>query len=134
VEPELAADTRDSIAAGERTTWASEDTARTIADGLRAEAPAPIPFELLKRHLAGVITVSEDEIVDGMRVAAREAKLVLEPSGATALAALLSHRGELPNGTVVVVASGGNVDPAKYIEFLSSGSFSGPSSGQTTSL
>jgi threonine dehydratase len=129
VEPELAADTRDSIAAGELTAWASEDTARTIADGLRAEAPAPIPFDLLKRNLAGVIAVSEAEIVDAMRVAAREAKLVLEPSGATALAALLSHRDELPLGTVVVVASGGNVDSAKYLQFLSSDS----PSGQTAS-
>ena len=107
------------MAAGERTEWTPEDTGRTIADGLRAEAPAPIPFELLKRHLAGVLVVSEEEIVDAMRVAAREARLVLEPSGATALAALLSHRDELPEGTVVVVASGGNVDPEKYVEYLS---------------
>jgi threo-3-hydroxy-L-aspartate ammonia-lyase len=119
VEPELAADTRDSIAAGERTEWAPEDTGRTIADGLRAEAPAPIPFELLKRNLAGVITVAEGEIIDAMRVAAREARLVLEPSGATALAALLNHRGALPAGTVVAVATGGNVDPARYVEWLS---------------
>ena len=118
VEPKLAADAHDSLAAGELSPWPSEDTARTIADGLRAEAPAPIPFELLKRHLAGVITVSEDEIVDAMRVAARESKLVLEPSGATALAALLSHREELPSGTTVAVASGGNVDPARYLEWL----------------
>ncbi len=129
VEPELAADARDSLAAGERTPWVSEDTARTIADGLRAEAPAPIPFELLKKHLSGVITVSESEIVDAMRVAAREAKLVLEPSGATALAALLNKRDAIPTGTVVVVASGGNVDPERYVEFLSAGA----QDGQTAS-
>jgi threonine dehydratase len=121
VEPELAADTRDSVAAGERVEWAPEDTGRTIADGLRAEAPAPIPFELLKKHLAGVITVTEDEIVDAMSVAAHEAKLVVEPSGATSLAALLHHRGELPSGTVVAVVTGGNVDPERYLEFLSGG-------------
>jgi len=121
VEPELAADARDSIKNGELTPWSSEDTARTIADGLRGEAPAPIPFELLKKYLSGVITVSEGEIVEAMRVAAREARLVLEPSGATALAGLVSHRGELPSGPVVVIASGGNVDPARYVEWLSEG-------------
>jgi len=87
-----------------------------IWETILAVAPTCEAIELRNpwNKLAGVITVSEDEIVDGMRVAAREAKLVLEPSGATALAALLSHRGELPNGTVVVVASGGNVDPELF--------------------
>jgi len=53
-----------------------------------------------------------------MKTAAREARLVLEPSGATPLAALLSHRAELPPGPIVVVASGGNVDPQRYVEWL----------------
>lgn len=118
VEPALAADTRDSLAAGQRMPWASEQTSRTIADGLRGEAPAEIPFAILQRHLRGVIVIEEAEIVAAMGVAAREAKLVLEPSGATALAALLGHRDELPPGPVVVVASGGNVDPERYVEWL----------------
>ena len=71
-----------------------------------------------RTDLDGVITVSEDEIVDAMAVAAREARLVLEPSGAVSLAALLFHRDELPAGPVVAVLSGGNVDPARFVEWL----------------
>lgn len=118
VEPSTAADTRDSLARGERVVWPAEQTSATIADGLRAESVAEIPFAILQRHLAGVIAVEEAEIVNAMKVAAREARLVLEPSGATSLAALLSHRDELPNGPVVVVASGGNVDQQRYLEWL----------------
>jgi threonine dehydratase len=118
VEPALAADTRESLQRGERISWPATDTARTIADGLRGESPSEIPFRLLQRHLDGVIAVEENEIVQAMRVAAREAKLVLEPSGATSLAALLGHRAELPAGPVVVLASGGNADPERYVEWL----------------
>ena len=122
VEPVMAADTRDSLAAGQRVAWSAEQTSQTIADGLRGEMPAEVPFEILRRHLTGVIAVAESEIVAAMRVAAREARLVLEPSGATPLAALLFHEDELPTSPVVVVASGGNVDPDRYVEWLAGAS------------
>lgn len=118
VEPEVAADTRDSLAAGEVRPWPSDRTSSTIADGLRGEAPAPIPFRHLLANLDGVVTVSEAEIGAAVGVAAREARLVLEPSGAVSLAGLLNRRAELPPGPVVCVLSGGNVDPARYLEFL----------------
>lgn len=118
VEPSIAADTRDSLARGERVTWPAKQTSATIADGLRGESPAEIPFAILQRHLAGVIVVEEAEIVNALKVAAREAHLVLEPSGAISLAALVYHRDELPKGPVVMVASGGNVDPQRYTEWL----------------
>jgi threonine dehydratase len=118
VEPALAADTRDSLAHGRPTPWASDQTSSTIADGLRGEAPAPIPFAHLMRHLDGVLTVEETEIEEAMAVGARECRLVLEPSGATSLAGLLRHADELPGGPVVAVLSGGNVDPARYQEWL----------------
>ena len=118
VEPELAADTHDSLAAGTRTPWPADKVGRTIADGLRGEAPAEIPFVYLQRYLDGVILVSEDEIRSAMAVAARELKQVLEPSGAVALAGLLSHAGELPAGPAVAVLSGGNVDLGRYVELL----------------
>jgi threonine dehydratase len=118
VEPEVAADTRDSLAARELTPWPPEKTSSTIADGLRGEAPSPIPFRHLLAHLDGVVTVSEAEIGAAVAVAAREARLVLEPSGAVSLAALLNHRDELPQGPIACVLSGGNVDPARYLEFL----------------
>ncbi|HUR16963.1 MAG TPA: threonine/serine dehydratase [Candidatus Limnocylindrales bacterium] len=120
-EPALAADTHESIDRGERVAWPAEQTARTIADGLRGESPAEIAFALLKQHLTDVITVSEDEIVEAMRVGAREARLVLEPSGATSLAAYLSRVGELPAGPVVIVVSGGNVDQNLYASWLAAG-------------
>ncbi len=118
VEPALAADARDSLERGEVAAWPAEQTARTIADGLRGESPAALPFAHLRRYLGGVLVVEEDEIRRAMGVAAREARLVLEPSGATALAGLLGHAAELPAGPVVVVLSGGNVDPELYVELL----------------
>lgn len=118
VEPALAADTRDALAAGERTAWDAALTARTIADGLRAEAPAPIPFAHLTRYLDGVVVVDEDEITRAVAIAARELRIVLEPSGAVALAAICFHADELPAGAKVAIASGGNVDPDRFIEYL----------------
>ena len=118
VEPEVAADTRDSLAARELTPWPSEKTSSTIADGLRGEAPSPIPFRHLLANLDGVVTVSEAEIGAAVAIAAREARVVLEPSGAVSLAGLINRGAELPQGPVVCVLSGGNVDPARYIEFL----------------
>ncbi|MEA2676217.1 MAG: threo-3-hydroxy-L-aspartate ammonia-lyase, partial [Chloroflexota bacterium] len=101
VEPELAADTRESLAARELKPWPSEKTSSTIADGLRGEAPSPIPFRHLLANLEGVVTVSEAEIGAAIAVGAREARVVLEPSGAVSLAALINRRGDLPPGPVV---------------------------------
>jgi len=120
VEPELAGDTHDSLAAGKRTPWPSDKVGRTIADGLRGEAPAGIPFAHLLRYLDGVILVSEAQIQDAMTVAAVELKQVLEPSGAVSLAGLLNHDDELPAGIRIAVLSGGNVDLARYKELLRS--------------
>jgi threonine dehydratase len=130
VEPAVAADARDSLAAGRLMPWPAEQTASTIADGLRGEAPSPIPFAHLQRYLDGIVVVSENEIVAALQVAAREAHLVLEPSGATSLAGLLFRRAELPADPVVAVLSGGNLDPARYIEFLGQDTGSaGPADG-----
>ena len=117
VEPALAADTRDSLSAGEPRAWPAEKTSRTIADGLRGEAPAPIPFAHLKAALDGVVVVEEDEIREAMRVASTDARLVLEPSGAASLAAFM-FRGDLPRSPIVAVLSGGNVDLERYLELL----------------
>jgi threonine dehydratase len=118
VEPELAADAHASLAAGRRSPWPADQTARTIADGLRAEAPAEIPFEHLRASLDGVLLVSEEEIAAAVGVAARELRLVLEPSGAVSLAACLRYHGELPSGARLAVLSGGNVDPARFAQYL----------------
>jgi threonine dehydratase len=126
VEPALAADGRDSLDRGEVVTWPSEAVSKTIADGQRTAHVGRIPFAIMRRHLEGIIAVSEDEIARAMVRASREARLVLEPSGATALAACLFHEDELPaDGRVVCILSGGNVDPALYQELLARGVASG---------
>ena len=122
VEPALAADARDSMAQGRIVTWPAETVGKTIADGQRTTHLGKIPFALMRRHLDGIVTVAEDEIARSMVRASREARLVLEPSGATALAAWLFHADELrSSGRVVCVLSGGNVDPARYDELLALG-------------
>lgn len=122
VEPVLAADARESLASGHIVTWPADVVGRTIADGQRATHVGQIPFELMRRHLDGIVTVTEDEIARAMVRASREARLVLEPSGATTLAAWLFHEDELPaTGRVVAILSGGNVDPERYEELLARG-------------
>ena len=118
VEPEIAADARDSLAARRVTPWPAEETAKTIADGLRAEAVAEIPFRHLLANLDGIVTVSEAEIGAAVAIGAREIHVVLEPSGAVTLAALLNRWSDLPAGPLVAVLSGGNVDTERYLEFL----------------
>ena len=116
VEPELAADAAESLAAGRRVDWSIEDRNRTIADGLRSQ-PSELTFAHLQRVLDGLITVSENEIRAAVRETAVRAHLVAEPSGATALAAYLSR--ETPPGPTVVILSGGNVEPKLLAEILS---------------
>lgn len=122
VEPALAADARDSLAQGRIVTWPAETVGRTIADGQRTTHVGRLPFDLMRHYVDGILTVTEDEIARAMVRASREARLVLEPSGATTLAAWLFHEGQLPaTGPVVCILSGGNVDPARYDELLARG-------------
>jgi threonine dehydratase len=118
VEPELAADTRDSMRAGELVDWPAEDRFRTIADGLRSQ-PSKLTFAHLREYVDGVVTVSEQEIKDAVRLLATKSRLVAEPSGAVATAAYLNRAAELPRGRTVSVVSGGNVDPELLAELLS---------------
>jgi threonine dehydratase len=118
VEPELAADTAASLRAGERVDWPITDRARTIADGLRAQ-PSALTFAHLQHVLDGVITVTEDEIRDTVRTLAHQSRLITEPSGATAPAAYLHHKNELPDGRTVAIVSGGNIDPHLLAGLLS---------------
>jgi threonine dehydratase len=122
VEPELAADARDSLERGEIVRWPAEMVARTMADGTRTQALGVRTFAHLHAHLDSVITVSEIEIAAGVRLAAERSRLVVEPSGAVAIAALAFHAREAGldrlGGPVVAIASGGNVDPQRYREYL----------------
>jgi threonine dehydratase len=111
VEPVLAADAAESIAAGELRPWTVELRARTAADGLRTPL-SELTLAHLRARLDGIVTVTEEEILATVGTLARSARLVAEPSGAVAPAAALYRRDELPAGRTVAVVSGGNVDPA----------------------
>ncbi|MGW5162321.1 threo-3-hydroxy-L-aspartate ammonia-lyase [Nonomuraea wenchangensis] len=120
VEPEAGDDTKRSLAAGERV---SIPIPRTIADGMAAEIPGELTFSLNKRLVDEVVLVSDDEIRQAMRMAFERLKTVVEPSGATPLAALLAGRlggrlGGQPPRRIGVIASGGNVDVGRFAELL----------------
>ena len=116
VEPEAGDDTRRSIAAGERI---SIDVPRTIADGLQAPEPGELTFEVNRRLVDEIATVTDEEIVDAMTFLFDRLKLVVEPSGAVGVAALLSGRLAAPGAQVGVVISGGNVGAARFAELVS---------------
>jgi threonine dehydratase len=119
VEPELAGDTAESFRTGKIVTWGAELTSRTIADGLRTQSVGVLNFAHLQAFVEGIITVTEAEIRAAMRAIVATTRLVPEPSGAVAAAALLFHAAELPEyKKAVAVVSGGNVDPALLAEVL----------------
>jgi threonine dehydratase len=117
VEPELAADARDSMAAGHLVRWPADKRLATIADGLRAQ-PSELTFAHLSRYLDGVVTVSEAEIRSAVGLLARHARLVAEPSGAATTAAYLYRAGELPAGRTVAVITGGNIEPTLLADIV----------------
>ncbi|HXR86346.1 MAG TPA: threonine/serine dehydratase [Stellaceae bacterium] len=116
-EPAQLDDLRRSLEAGKR--LANDPSARSICDALLAPTPGEITFALAQRLLAGSIAVTDDEVRRAMAVAFSAYKLVLEPGGAAALAAILSGRLEVGGKTVAIIASGGNVDPAVFTAALS---------------
>ena len=115
VESELSDDTRQSFLRGERVTIPPP---ATIADGMRTQTPGELTFPVLQRNAEDVLAVSEDEIVEAMRFLLFRLKILVEPTGAVAAAAVLA--GKLPAGVgrVGVVLSGGNVDPDALARFV----------------
>ena len=111
VEPAASDDTARSFAAGERV---SVPPPRTIADGQQLDIPGERTFPVVRERVAAVVTVTDAEIVDAMRFAFERLKLVLEPSGASALAALLHGRADVAGARAGVVLSGGNVDVDRF--------------------
>jgi threonine dehydratase len=108
VEPEGMDDTARSLRAGRRV--ANDPQARSICDALQAVTPGRLTFEINREFLAEGITVSDREVEEAMRFAFRHLKLVAEPGGAVALAAILAKRLETKARITVIVLSGGNVD------------------------
>jgi len=122
VEPELAADARESFRSGRRVAWPAQDTQRTIADALRIEQVGSLTLRHMLSYVDDIVTVTENEIREAVRLIAAQAHLVAEPGGAVAVAACLLRERELPAArTRVAVLSGGNVDPALLAGILAGG-------------
>lgn len=115
-EPEGHDDTARSLARGERV--ANPPGVRSICDALLAPEPGELTFAINRRLLAGGLVVSDAEVRRAMALAFTELKVVVEPGGAVALAAVLAGRIDGRGKTVAVVLSGGNVDPDLYARVL----------------
>ena len=115
-EPAGYDDHRQSVAAGERI--ALKPAGPSLCDALLAPQPGELTFAINGQRLSGGYAVTDEEALAAMAFAFRHLKIVLEPGGAVALAAVLSGRAELEGRTAVVIASGGNVDPEVYREAL----------------
>jgi threo-3-hydroxy-L-aspartate ammonia-lyase len=115
VEPEAGDDTKRSLAAGSRV---SIGVPRTIADGQMATVPGELTFSINRELVDEVVLVSDAEIVAALRFAFDRLKLVLEPSGATGLAALLAGRVQPVPGRVGVILSGGNIGWRRFAELM----------------
>ncbi|MBT2510293.1 threonine ammonia-lyase [Streptomyces sp. ISL-98] len=117
VQAEGAASYPPSLAAGRPVTI---ETAQTMADGIKVGRPGDVPFAIINQLLDGVVTVSEDDLSSALLLCLERAKLVVEPAGASPVAALLS-RPDAFEGPVVAVLSGGNVDPVLMQRILRHG-------------
>jgi threonine dehydratase len=115
-EPEAADDWRRSLAAGKRV--ANDPAARSICDALLVPSPGEITFAIGRGLVAGGLAASDAEVLRAVATAFAELKLVLEPSGAVGLAAILAGKLDARGKTVAVVASGGNVDREVFLKAL----------------
>ena len=111
IEPEAGDDWRQSFAAGK---IVAIEVPRTIADGLQTHAPGKITWEIASRLVDEIVTVTDEQIVDAMRFAFERLKLVIEPSGAVGLAAVLTGVFSAPR--IGIVISGGNVAAGRFAQ------------------
>jgi threonine dehydratase len=117
VEPALAADAQASLRAGKIVQLPAEQVSRTLADGLRTQSVGSINFEHIQRFVDDIITVTEGEIRQAMRLLSANPQTIAEPSGAVAVAGFLFHHAELPQTKMnVAVISGGNIEPSMLEE------------------
>ncbi|MBI5081284.1 MAG: threonine/serine dehydratase [Chloroflexi bacterium] len=119
VEPALAADAQESLRTKQHIAWSSDQTTRTIADGLRVNKIGVSNWEHIKVYVDDIVTVIEDEIKEAVRKLALNAKLIAEPSGAVPFAAWLYRQNELPQvENTVAVISGGNIEKEMLAQIL----------------
>lgn len=119
VEPEGHDDTLRSLRQGTRT--GNDPGARTICDALSAPIPGELTFSINRKLVRGVLVVTDQQATDAMKVACDTLKLVTEPGGAVALAALLGGEPDIANMTVAVICSGGNVDADLFSRVITGG-------------
>lgn len=111
VEPAVADDTRQSMAAGRPVRIDQPDT---IADGLAVTSPGPTTFAINRQLVSDVVTVTDEQLVEAMRLAARLLDRRLEPSGVAGLAAVLGDHDRYCDRRVGIILSGGNIDDARF--------------------
>jgi threonine dehydratase len=119
VEPEFAADARETLRTGKIQFTLAENAAQTLADGLRSQSVGPINFQHIRKYVDAIVAVTEDEIKQAMRQLLFAGRILAEPSGAVTTAAAMFHAHEIPqsNKTVAVV-SGGNIEPQLFTDIL----------------
>jgi threonine dehydratase len=115
VEPEAGNDTQQSLRRGQ---IVKIDTPRTIADGAQTQSSGQLTFPVIQALVQEVLTVSDAQLVDTMRFFASRMKLVVEPTGSLAAAALLQGAIDLRGRRVGVIVSGGNVDLPRFAELI----------------
>lgn len=115
-EPEGFDESWASIQAGER--LEADVTQRTICDAIATPSPGELTFPIMRRHVRGGASVSEEEVADAMAFAFKHLKLVVEPGGAVALAAVLCGKIPSQGKTTAITLSGGNVDPALFASIV----------------
>jgi threonine dehydratase len=108
VEPENYDDTAQSLRSGRRVSVPT--TQRSVCDALLVASPGKLTFDIMRKFVDAGLVVSDEEVKSAMRFAFREIKLVVEPGGAAALAAVLAEKIDFEGKTTAVVLSGGNVD------------------------
>jgi threo-3-hydroxy-L-aspartate ammonia-lyase len=113
VEPEAGDDWKQSFAAG---AIVAIDVPRTIADGLQTHAPGKLTWQVASRLVDEIVTVTDQQLVEAMRFAFERLKLVIEPSGAVGIAAVLN--GLVSGDRIGVIVSGGNVGAARFAELI----------------
>jgi len=118
VEPEAANDTWQSLRRGERV---SIPVPRTIADGLQTPAPGELTFPIVRELVEDILLVSDAELIAALGFILERMKVLIEPSGAAAAAAVLGRRADFAGARVGVILSGGNVDPGKLAGYLGGG-------------
>jgi threonine dehydratase len=119
VEPEAGNDGQQSFRSG---AIVHIETPNTIADGAQTQHLGNFTFPIIRRHVEDILTVTDAQLVDGMRFFAERMKLVVEPTGCLGFAAAHKMRAQLQGKRVGVLISGGNVDIERYCALLAAGS------------